>query len=230
MNRKRALAQIQREVVACERCPRLIAHCRKIAAEKRRAYLDWDYWGKPVPSFGDRNARVFIVGLAPGAHGANRTGRMFTGDGSGDFLYQVLHVTGFASQPEASHRGDGLRLIDCYITAPVRCAPPANKPTREEFATCQPFLEREIKLFSEANVVVALGRLALDSYLGVLMGAGLIRRRASYPFAHGACHSLPKGLPTLLCSYHPSRQNTQTGRLTKEMMLAVFGKARSLLS
>ncbi len=230
MNRKSALAQIQREVVACERCSRLIAHCRKVATEKRRAYLDWNYWGKPVPSLGDPNARLLIVGLAPGAHGANRTGRMFTGDGSGDFLYRVLYETGFASQPEATHQGDGLQLIDCYITAPVRCAPPDNKPTRSEFAACQPYLEREVKLFSEAKVVVALGRLALDSYLGVLLKEGSIKRRADYPFAHAACHRSADCLPTLLCSYHPSRQNTQTGRLTKEMMLEVFRTARSLLS
>ena len=230
MNRKRALALIQQEVVACEQCPRLIAHCRKVAAEKRRAYRDWDYWGRPVPSFGDPNARLLIVGLAPGAHGANRTGRMFTGDGSGDFLYRALYETGFASQPEATHRGDGLQLIDCYITAPVRCAPPANKPARAEFAACQPYLEREVKLFSDAKVVVALGRLALDSYLNVLLEAGLIQRRADYPFAHAACHRPPAGLPALLCSYHPSRQNTQTGRLTKTMMLEVFRTARRLLS
>jgi len=228
MNRKRALVQIQREVVACERCPRLIAHCRKVATEKRRAYRDWDYCGKPVPSFGDSNARLLIVGLAPGAHGANRTGRMFTGDGSGDFLYRVLHETGFASQSEATHQEDGLRLIDCYITAPVRCAPPGNKPTRAEFAACQPFLEREVKLFREAKVVVALGRLALDSCLSVLLEAGSIQRRADYPFAHAAYHSLPGCLPALLCSYHSSRQNTQTGRLAKTMMLGVFRTARSL--
>ncbi len=230
MNRKRDLALIQQEVVACERCPRLIAHCRQIASEKRRAYREWDYWGRPVPSFGDPNARLFIVGLAPGAHGANRTGRMFTGDGSGDFLYRVLYETGFASQSEATHRGDGLQLIDCYITAPVRCAPPANKPAREEFAACRPYLEREVKLFSDAKVVVTLGRLALDSYLNVLLEAGSIQLRADYPFGHAACHGLPAGLPALLCCYHPSRQNTQTGRLTKEMMLQVFRTARDLLA
>ena len=228
MNRKHALAQIQREVVACERCPRLIAHCRKIATEKRRAYRDWEYWGRPVPSFGDPNARLLIVGLAPGAHGANRTGRMFTGDGSGDFLYRVLYETGFASQPEATRRGDGLKLTDCYITAAARCAPPGNKPARAEFAACQPYLEREVKAFSDVKVVVALGRLALDSYLNVLLKTDLIQRRADYPFAHAACHRLPDSLPALLCSYHPSRQNTQTGRLTKAMMLDVFRTARGL--
>jgi uracil-DNA glycosylase family 4 len=224
------LAQLQKTVIACRLCPRLVAHREAVAQTKRRAYQHWDYWGRPVPSFGDPTARLLIVGLAPGAHGANRTGRMFTGDSSGDFLYKALFDSGFASQPGSASRDDGLRLIDAYITAPVRCAPPENKPTREEFATCQTFLEQEIDLLSRVKVVVALGRLALDSYLTVLLNRGLIRRRADYPFSHGQYHRLPSGLPGLLCSYHPSRQNTQTGVLTMQMLQSVFTAARQIIS
>ena len=224
------LAALQHEVVQCDRCPRLLSHCREVARTKRRAFRDRQYWGKPVPSFGDSNARLLIIGLAPGAHGSNRTGRMFTGDSSGDFLYDVLFETGFASQPDARDRDDGLGLNDAYITAAVHCAPPQNKPTREEFAACRPYLEREIGLLANVRVVLVLGRLALDSYLAVLLGSGLIERRSPYPFAHGACHQLPDGLPVLLCSYHPSRQNTQTGRLTKAMFLNVFRRAKRLLA
>ena len=172
--RGRSLAALQQQVVQCERCPRLLSHCRQMARTKRRAFRDWEYWGKPVPSFGDPNARLLIIGLAPGAHGSNRTGRMFTGDSSGDFLYDVLHKTGFASQPDARHRNDGLSLNDAYITAAVHCAPPQNKPTREEFAACRPYLEREIDLLTSVRVVLVLGRLALDSYLSVLLTSGVI--------------------------------------------------------
>jgi uracil-DNA glycosylase family 4 len=200
-----------------------------VAEAKRRAYRDWTYWGKPVPGFGDPRARLLLVGLAPGAHGANRTGRMFTGDGSGDFLYRALHETGFASQPESVSTGDGLRLRDAWITAAARCAPPQNKPTPEEFSNCSCFLERELLLLHHVQVVVALGRLALDAYLAVLKRNHRIERRAAYGFAHGALHGLPGGLPALLCSYHPSRQNTQTGRLTASMLHQVFMTARQLL-
>ena len=227
--RGRSLATLQQQVVHCNRCPRLLSHCRQVARTKRRAFLDWQYWGKPVPSFGDPRARLLIIGLAPGAHGANRTGRMFTGDSSGDFLYDVLFKTGFASQPDSRDRNDGLRLNDAYITAAVRCAPPENKPARDEFVACRPYLEREIVLLAGVCVVLVLGRLALDSYLSVLLRSGVIQRRSRYPFAHGACHRLPDGLPVLLCSYHPSRQNTQTGRLTKSMFLSVFRRAKRLL-
>jgi len=225
----RSLASLQRQVVACEACPRLVAYRRRIALDKRRAFQEWTYWGKPVPSFGDPLARLLIIGLAPGAHGANRTGRMFTGDRSGDFLYPVLHDAGFASQPHSVDRADGLRLIDSYITAPVRCAPPGNKPSASEFQNCRPFLERELDLLKNVEVVVVLGRLALGAYLTVLQSRGQIERVGLYPFAHGMCHELPAGRPLLLCSYHPSRQNTQTGRLTKSMFLKVFRKARVLL-
>ena len=222
----RALNVLQQEVVACRRCPRLIEHCRSIADRKRRAYHSWEYWGRPVPSFGDPLARVLVIGLAPGAHGSNRTGRMFTGDGSGNFLYRVLHQTGFASQPTAVSREDGLELKDIYITAAVRCAPPDNKPTAEEFANCRPYLERELELLTRVQVVVTLGKLAHDAYLGVLHARGAIASRAAYPFAHNVRYRLPDGLPVLISSYHPSQQNTQTGRLTEAMLRKVFERAR----
>ena len=221
--------KLQSEVIACERCQRLRAHCRKISKKKRRAYMDWDYWGRPVPSFGDPKARLLIVGLAPGAHGANRTGRMFTGDSSGDFLYSTLYDTGFASQPTAEAKGDGLELTDAYITAPVHCAPPDNKPTREEFDKCRPFLERELDLLRNVQAVVTLGQLGLGSYLAVLHQQEKISKRSLYPFGHGLRYVLPGNLPQLFCSYHPSRQNTQTGRLTREMFHEVFASARRAL-
>ena len=226
---KPKLAVLQQQIVDCDRCPRLREHCRRVAETKRRAYRDWDYWSRPVPSFGDPRGRVLIIGLAPAAHGANRTGRMFTGDSSGDFLYETLHRTGFASQAEATRRGDGLKLHDCYITAAARCAPPDNKPSREEFAACRPYLAQEMQLLDKVRVVVVLGRLALDSYLTILLEKGAIDRRSAYPFAHGALHRLPLPMPLLLCSYHPSRQNTNTGRLTRAMLLRIFRKARQQL-
>ena len=162
------LIQLNADVVSCTRCPRLIEHCRKVAREKRRAYLDWDYWGKPVPGFGDLNARVLILGLAPGAHGSNRTGRPFTGDGSGYFMYPVLHKVGFASQPNATHKGDGLKLKDAYITAVARCAPPGNKPSPEELANCSEFLDRELEGLKKVKVILVLGKIAFDGYLNYL--------------------------------------------------------------
>ncbi|MBL8176000.1 MAG: uracil-DNA glycosylase [Bryobacterales bacterium] len=221
----RRLEVLQREIVACELCPRLRDHCREVALTKRRAYLDWEYWGKPVPSFGDPQARLLILGLAPGAHGANRTGRMFTGDSSGDFLYRVLYETGFASQPTSVSAGDGLRLIDAYITASAHCAPPDNKPAREELARCRPYLERELQLLGNVRVVVALGRIAFDTYLSI---AGA--RKSAHVFGHGAVHRLGDGLPVLISSYHPSQQNTSTGKLTQAMLLATFQAARDLLA
>ena len=232
MTRRRPndIAQLHRQVTACNRCPRLRDHCREVARVKRRAYRDWDYWGKPVPAFGDPKARLLLIGLAPAAHGANRTGRMFTGDSSGDFLYRTLYETGFASQPEATHLNDGLELRDVYITAAARCAPPGNKPTREEFTACRPYLVDELQLLSNLKVVIVLGRLALDSYLTILLDQGLIEKRSQYPFGHAVRHQLPGNLPVLLCSYHPSRQNTQTGRLTPAMFIKVFREARRLLN
>lgn len=223
-----SLERIADEIAACRRCPRLIVHCQHIATVKRRAYADWEYWGRPVPSFGDPRARLLIVGLAPGAHGANRTGRVFTGDRSGDLLYRVLHRTGFASQPHATSRDDGLRLRGAYITAAVHCAPPGNRPSPAEIRACRPYLERELDLLTQVRVVVALGRTAFDVYLSILRGRGLIASSQAYRFAHGAEHRLGAGLPALLASYHPSQQNTQTGRLTEEMFTAVFARAREL--
>lgn len=220
---------MQQQVEGCQRCPRLIGHCRAVAIKKRRAYRDWEYWGRPVPSFGDPRARVVVIGLAPGAHGSNRTGRMFTGDGSGNFLYRVLHQTGFASQPTSFSRDDGLVLRDIYITAAVRCAPPGNKPTPEEFVTCRPYLERELELLRRVQVVVTLGKLAHDVYLGLLRDRGAIARPSAYPFGHNARFALPEGLPLLVSSYHPSQQNTQTGRLTEAMLRQVFQGVRKAL-
>jgi len=226
---KQALLVLQDKVVACRRCPRLVRYCRAVATRKRRAYLDCDYWGRPVPSFGDPAARVLVIGLAPGAHGSNRTGRMFTGDASGNFLYGVLHQTGFASAPTAVSRVDGLTLRDLYITAAVRCAPPDNKPAPGEFANCRPYLERELELLAGVQVVVTLGRMAHDTYLGILLSKGRIRRRAEYPFRHAEVYRMEEGLPAVICSYHPSRQNTQTGRLTEEMLREVFERARGMI-
>ncbi len=210
------------EIEGCERCPRLIAHCREVARVKRAAYRGEEYWGKPVPSFGDEKARLLVVGLAPGAHGANRTGRMFTGDRSGEFLFRAMHEAGFASQAESVRRGDGLELRDAWLTAAAHCAPPGNKPAPEELANCREYLQEEIRQMAQVEVVVCLGRVALEAYLKA-SGRG---RLAEYPFAHGAHYA---GRPHLLCSYHPSQQNTQTGRLTREMLAEVFVRARSLL-
>ncbi len=219
---------LQNEIVNCTRCPRLRQYCHEVALQKRRAYLDWEYWGKPVPSFGKASARLLIIGLAPGAHGANRTGRLFTGDRSGDFLYKVLYETGFASQPESRSTGDGLRLIDAYITAAARCAPPGNKPLPEELLRCRPFLARELEILSKVRVVVALGRIAFDAYLSVLGEAGKISSKAAFPFSHNAAHHTGDGHPLLISSYHPSQQNTSTGRLTEAMLRAVFLRARNV--
>jgi uracil-DNA glycosylase family 4 len=222
------LELLEREIVNCERCPRLVEHCRNVALAKRRAYLDWKYWGKPVPSFGDPDAWLLIVGLAPGAHGANRTGRMFTGDRSGDFLYGVLHAAGFASQPGSVSRDDGMVLRGAYITAAVRCAPPDNKPSREEMAVCRHYLEREVDLLPNLRVVVALGRIAFDAYLSMLRDRGLKVRRAAFEFAHNRLHRTGEGQPLLVSSYHPSQQNTLTGRLTETMLNDVFVRVKEV--
>ena len=222
------LTRLNRDIVACELCPRLRQYCQQIARQKRRAYRDWEYWGKPVPGFGDPQARVLVIGLAPGAHGSNRTGRPFTGDGSGNFLYDVLHNAGFASQPTATHKDDGLQLKDLFITSVGRCAPPANKPTPRELANCSPFLDRELSGLKNVKVVVALGRIAFDGYLAALRRAGLIQSRNGFRFGHGARFRLPHGV-TLLCAYHPSLQNTNTGRLTRAMLLDVFRSAARIV-
>jgi uracil-DNA glycosylase family 4 len=224
----KALQVLQSEIVGCRRCPRLIAHCTEIAQVKRRAYLDWDYWGKPVPSFGDPKARLLVVGLAPGAHGANRTGRVFTGDSSGDYLYRAMHAAGFANQPESRSISDGLVLKDAYIAASVRCAPPDNKPATDEVARCRPYLERELELLANLKVVVALGKLAFDNYLAILKDQGAIRSRAPFVFGHNAVHLIGERRPILISSYHPSQQNTSTGKLTNRMLLDVFENAARL--
>jgi len=223
------LSILERAIVACERCPRLRDWCSQVARVKRRAYRDEEYWGRPVPGFGDPAARLLIVGLAPGAHGANRTGRVFTGDASGDLLYRVLHRAGFANRAESLRRDDGLTLAGAWISASVRCAPPDNKPTPQEIANCRPFLKREFDLIPRLRVVVALGKIAFDNWLTVLRDRGLIDSRAAFVFGHGAEYAVA-GAPTLIASYHPSRQNTQTGRLTEEMLLSVFLRAREAIA
>lgn len=225
--RERAWKALEEEIISCRKCPRLVAWREEVARTKRRAYRDWEYWGKPVPGFGDYNARVLIVGLAPGAHGANRTGRMFTGDGSGDFLYPALYRAGFANQPQSTHRGDGLELHDVFITAVARCVPPKNKPTAQEIATCIPYMWREIELLPNLRVIVALGRIAFDWTLRLYREHGYEIPRLK--FQHGAVYPLGERLPTLVASYHPSRQNTQTGRLTQEMFDRIWLTVRTLL-
>ena len=223
----RWLKILNRDVIACTRCPRLVVYREQIAREKRRAYREWEYWGKPVPGFGDPNARVLIMGLAPGAHGSNRTGRPFTGDASGNFMYPVLYETGFANQPTATDRNDGLLLNDLYITAAVRCAPPDNKPLPQELANCAPFLDQELDGLKNARVIVALGRIGFDAYLNYLKRKNEIAGKKNYLFAHAAEYVFAPGR-TLLASYHPSNQNTQTGKLTKDMFRKIFMRAREL--
>ena len=222
----RLLHVLENEIVHCRLCPRLREHCAQVATVKRRAYRDWDYWGKPVPAFGDSQARILILGLAPGAHGSNRTGRMFTGDRSGDVLYSALHKTGFASQPVSFSRDDGLRLYDVFITASARCAPPGNKPTPQELRNCRPFLERELDLLTNVKVVVALGKIAFDTYLDLLKSRGAIRSRAPFVFGHDREFRPAPGQPVLISSYHPSQQNTSTGKLNEKMLRDVFRHAR----
>ena len=219
--------RLNAEIVACTACPRLVQWRQKVAQEKRRAFHDWDYWGRPVPGFGERQARLVIIGLAPAAHGANRTGRMFTGNGSGDTLTRALHRAGFANQPTSHHRDDGLQLRDAFLTAAARCAPPKNKPTRDEMDNCQGFLVRELALLSSTRVVLTLGRIAFDRYQRLLRKPGATLPRLT--FHHGACYRLEPPLPALVVSYHPSRQNTQTGRLTEEMLDEVFAHIHKLL-
>lgn len=225
-----SLESLNQQITSCRLCPRLVAWREQVAREKRKAYRDQEYWGKPVPGFGDPNARVLVVGLAPGAHGSNRTGRQFTGDASGDFLYPALFRAGFANQPYSSARGDGLTLHDMYITASGRCAPPDNKPSRAELDACQPFLEREIQLI-QPKVIVVLGRIAFERVLRITNRKSSIENRKL--FSHGATFDLRPSTnfpaATLLCSYHPSQQNTLTGKLTVEMFDKIWKKAKTLL-
>ena len=223
-----SLAALARRVAACRKCPRLVLYRQRVAREKRRAFADQVYWGRPVPGWGDRAARLVIVGLAPAAHGANRTGRMFTGDSSGDWLYAALHRFGFASRPAAVSRDDGLELRDCWITAAARCAPPGNKPLPAELERCRPFLSGELALLSRRRVVLVLGRIAHDAYLKAAGWWSILPPGARPRFAHGAVTRLPDGT-VLVASYHPSRQNTNTGRLTRAMWHAVFRKVRAFV-
>ncbi len=225
------LEAIEKRVVACRRCPELRAYCAEVGRVKKRAFLDHDYWAKPVPGFGDPHARVVLVGLAPGAHGSNRTGRVFTGDGSGEWLFRALHRAGFASRPDATHRGDGLTLRDAFITAAVRCAPPANKPTPGQRARCFPFLVDEFAALRDLRVIVTLGKLADDTVAALVKELGGYRTPRA-PFAHLAesVVDLPeRSGVTVVASYHPSRQNTNTGVLTEPMLDAVFSRARALV-
>jgi uracil-DNA glycosylase len=222
-----ALNALNERIISCTRCPRLREYTASVALTKRRAYLDHEYWGRPVPSFGDARARVLIVGLAPGAHGSNRTGRPFTGDGSGDFLYPVLYETGFASQPFAIGRDDGMKLRGVLITSVVRCAPPDNKPLPQEIANCAPYLDEEIAALKNLRVIVCLGKIGFDGVVQHLIRTGEIARRGDLHFAHGAEYKLPSG-HFLLATYHPSLQNTNTGKLTKAMFYAIFRRARLL--
>ena len=225
----RSLASVERAIVGCELCPRLRAYCEEVARTKRRAFAHEEYWGRPVPGFGDPAARLLVVGLAPAAHGGNRTGRVFTGDSSGDWLYDALWKHGFANQPRSVSRDDGLRLEGCWVSAAGRCAPPDNKPLPVELDRCRPWLIAEIVLLKEVRVVTVLGHIAHVSWLKATGWWTKLEPRERPGFAHGAEHRMPDGT-TLLCSYHPSRQNTQTGRLTREMWYAVFARARELAS
>jgi uracil-DNA glycosylase len=223
-----ALTVLNREIIACTLCPRLVEYRKQVGREKRRAYLDHDYWARPVPGFGDRHARVLILGLAPGAHGSNRTGRPFTGDASGKFMYPIVYKVGFASQPTAERRDDGLELIDCYITAAVRCAPPDNKPLPSELANCSRYLDREFAILRKVRVVVTLGKIAFDAYLANLKRVGVLTRTAGILFGHAKRYEMPNGI-TLLASYHPSNQNTATGKLTADMFEGIFRTAKRIV-
>jgi len=224
-----ALAALNARIVECNACPRLRTYDAEVARVKRRPYLDHEYWGRPVPSFGDPRARVLLLGLAPGAHGSNRTGRPFTGDGSGDFLYPVLYDMGFASQPKAISRNDGMKLTGMWITSVVRCAPPGNKPETQELRNCAHWLDEEIALLRELRVVLCLGKIAFDGFLNHQLRARQITSRASFQFRHGAEYTLQSGM-ALMASYHPSLQNTNTGKLTRAMFLDIFRRARLMSS
>jgi uracil-DNA glycosylase len=223
-----ALRSLDGEIVACRKCPRLAAYREKVAREKRRAFRDCEYWGQPVPGFGDARAKLLILGLAPAAHGANRTGRMFTGDRSGDFLFAALHRAGFANQSASLHRNDGLRLTNARITATCRCAPPDNKPLLQELLNCRTYFERELEIL-QPQAVLALGKIAWDAYLEVLKQHGAIASRSAYKFAHGAVAELPENWPRMFGVYHPSQQNTQTGKVTPAMYAQVLKRVGAFL-
>jgi uracil-DNA glycosylase family 4 len=220
---------LQNDITSCNQCPRLRTHCTAIAETKRAAFRDHTYWAKPIPNLGDPSARLLILGLAPAAHGANRTGRMFTGDRSGDFLFEAMHATGFCNQPTSLHKEDGLELIDCLITATAHCAPPANKPTPEEIANCQPFLDRTIDAMPNLRGILALGKIGFDAALTIYRRRGWLPAKGKRPaFAHGACYRFDSA-PFLIATYHPSQQNTFTGKLTQPMLQKIFSTARGML-
>jgi uracil-DNA glycosylase len=223
-----SLAALNARIVRCRLCSRLTAYREKVARERRFAYRDWDYWGKPVPGFGDPKAELLILGLAPAAHGGNRTGRVFTGDRSGDFLYRALYRVGFANQSTSTERDDGLRLKNAYIAAAIRCAPPGNKPLPSELANCRPYFEAELELV-RPRAILCLGSIAMRVYLGILKGEGKITSLAAFPFHHGASYELSEDLPQLFASYHPSQQNTFTGKLTEAMLEGVLQEIRRFL-
>jgi uracil-DNA glycosylase family 4 len=225
----RSLALLNDRIISCTACPRLVTYRQTVAKEKRRQFRDWTYWGRPIPGFGDAEARLYVLGLAPAAHGGNRTGRIFTGDRSGDWLYEALHRHGFANQPTSQHKDDGLALSDCYIGATVRCAPPGNKPAPEEFEACRPYVKEELRLLRNVRVVVALGKIAFDHYLKASREAGYPLPSPLPTFGHGVVYELPWNV-TLIGSYHPSQQNTFTGKLTRPMFHKVFSMARRRLS
>jgi uracil-DNA glycosylase family 4 len=225
---RNSFAILEQEITNCRKCPRLVPYREEVARTKRRAYRDWTYWGRPVPAFGDPESKLVIIGLAPAAHGANRTGRMFTGDRSGDFLYEQLYRAGFANQPESKRAEDGLKLKGALISAAIRCAPPANKPLPEEIRNCLPYLEQELALI-RPRAILALGGIAMNTYLDLLKRQSVIASRAAYPFSHGASFALPGDLPRLFAAYHPSQQNTQTGRLTPAMFASVLRDIQDFL-
>jgi uracil-DNA glycosylase len=222
------LQVLEKEIVSCRKCPRLVEYREKVAKEKRRAFREWTYWGRPVPGFGDPHAELFILGLAPAAHGGNRTGRVFTGDRSADFLYAALYKAGFANQATSVRRDDGLALNNVFIAAAVRCAPPANKPLPSEILNCRGYMERELALL-KPKVILALGKIAWDAYLDILKSEGVIASRAKFVFAHGAVAKIPGDGPRLVGVYHPSQQNTQTGKLTPAMYAKVLNHIRKIL-
>lgn len=225
----RNLTVLNDHISNCRICPRLVTYREAVAKAKRKQFHDWTYWGRPVPGFGDPRARLYVLGLAPAAHGGNRTGRVFTGDRSGDWLYEALHRFGFANQAESQHRDDGLALTDCYIGATVRCAPPDNKPAPEEFEACRRYVRHEIRLLSQIKAVVVLGKIAFDHYFKVCRDEGFKIPSPLPTFSHGALYPLPWHI-TLICSYHPSQQNTFTGRLTRPMFHQVFAAARQIIN
>jgi len=223
-----AWVRLRHEIISCTHCPRLVRYREKVAREKRKQFMDWKYWGAPLPGFGDTKAELVIIGLAPAAHGGNRTGRMFTGDGSARFLMRALHAAGFASQPTSEHRRDGLEMRKAFMTAVVRCPPPRNRPNASELASCSSYLDRELALLTSARVILTLGHVAFKGYLGHLRRRGL--HAPCLTFKHAETYSMPAGFPAIVASYHPSRQNTQTGRLTSAMMDQALTAVKQVLS